>query len=155
MSTSLLTELEISQVGQSFDLAPITILANDVERYIVASGDSLAWMGQGGQTQNVPPLLYKYIGAVRGYGSATNPDGSFAEHRILVGDGKLMAGEIDVQFTRPLRIGDELRGVRTLVSLEEKQGKTRGNFVVSTWETIYRDQQGSPVIVETYRQILS
>ena len=140
----------------TFESDPISI--SEARRFIAASGDDnplyeIPQDAGDDAAAPVPPMLY--YGATRPLvpASAMAEDGTVHEHRPMVGTGQTMGGSVEMEWLRPVRIGDRLSGVRTLKSLTEKQGKTR-LFVIAAWETEYRDQSGQPVVRERYEQLL-
>jgi hydroxyacyl-ACP dehydratase HTD2-like protein with hotdog domain len=156
--TALLTEEARAWIGMEIDLPRAEISPRDVERYLAGCGGSDALLGGIALADaitgtRVPPLIYQAVTGPVAPRRDLTEDGSTAERRPPVGDGQGMAGETEVRFHRPLRVGDALNGRRTLLSLEEKAGRTR-RFVVSTWLTEYRDDQGELLITETFRQLL-
>jgi hydroxyacyl-ACP dehydratase HTD2-like protein with hotdog domain len=156
--TALLTAEARTWIGMEIDIPRAEISVRDVERYIVGCGGSEALLGgialaNVSTDSRVPPLIYQALtGPVAPRRDLTG-DGSTAERRPPIGDGQGMAGETEVRFHRPLRVGDALNGRRRLLSLEEKDGRRR-RFVVSTWLTEYRGDDGELLITETFRQLL-
>lgn len=59
---------------------------------------------------------------------------------------RTMAGGTDVEYLRPIRIGDVLTRQSELVDLTEKMGRS-GPLVFTTVKTTYSDQQARPVVV--------
>src|SRR5262250_216630 len=55
-----------------------------------------------------------------------------ADRRPPVGEGRGMNGESQLEFHRPLRLGDHLHSRRRLVSLDPKEGRRR-SMVIATW----------------------
>lgn len=156
---SLLTPEIRAWVGRSieFDSDPISI--SEARRFIAATGDdnpryALPEVGvKPEQSGEVPPMLY--YGATRplAHSSDFAEDGTITEHRPIVGTGQTMGGSVEVEWTRPLRLGDQLRGKRTLSSLTEKSGRSR-TFVVAEWITEYRDESDELIVRERYEQLL-
>jgi hydroxyacyl-ACP dehydratase HTD2-like protein with hotdog domain len=153
----LLTEEALSWVGMEIELPPGEVTARGVRQYIAGCGGEVAFRRAAGPAEadvaSVPPLMYQALTGPVSPRHELTEDGSTGERRPPIGEGQGMAGETDVQFHRPLRIGDVLTGSRRLASLDEKHG-TRRHFVVATWVTEYRDDSGELVISETFRQLL-
>lgn len=155
---SLLTPDLMAWVGRTITFESDPISTSEARRFIAASGDdnpryALPEPGHDLAGAIVPPMLY--YGATRPLAPALQmaEDGTVEEHRPMVGTGQTMGGSVEVEWLRPLRVGDRLSGVRTLTSLTEKQGKTR-QFVIAEWETEYRDPSGQLVVRERYEQLL-
>ncbi len=155
---SLLTPDVMAWVGRTITFESDPISTSEARRFIAASGDdnpryALPEPGHDLAGAIVPPMLY--YGATRPLASALQmaEDGTVEEHRPMVGTGQTMGGSVEMEWLRPLRVGDRLSGVRTLTSLTEKQGKTR-QFVIAEWETEYRDPSGQLVVRERYEQLL-
>ena len=155
---SLLTPESMAWVGRSieFDSDPIDVVES--RRFVAASGDGnplYAVPGGDGDPAGtpVPPMLYYGVTRPLVPASQMAEDGTVFEHRPMIGTGQTMGGSVDIEWMRPLRIGDRLRGTRTLESLTEKHGKRR-HFVIARWLTEYRDEHGEMVVRERYEQLL-
>ena len=155
---TLLTPDIMAWVGRAIEFESDPISASEARRFIAASGDdnplyAIPDNPGGGTSIPVPPMLY--YGATRPFvpASAMAEDGTVHEHRPMIGTGQTMGGSIEMEWLRPVRIGDRLSGTRTLKSLTEKQGRTR-HFVIAEWVTEYRDKAGNPVVRERYEQLL-
>lgn len=155
---SLISEQDLTWVGCEIEFESDTVTESHVRQFVAASDDyhpsyvpeKAAALGI---EHNAPPLLY--YGITRPWVSLDGyaEDGTVADQRPLVGTGQAMGGTLSVEWLRPLRVGDRLRGIRTLASLEEKDG-ARMRFALATWKIEYRDQNGELVIREQYEQIL-
>lgn len=152
---SLLTPEIEAWVGQEIEFTSEPITASEARRFIAASGDDHpGFLTQGdGDAGQVPPMLY--YGVTRPFVPAADlcEDGTVFEHRPIVGTGQTMGGSVEVEWRRPVRVGDRLRGRRRLDSLTEKSGRRR-DFVIARWRTEYRDADGELVVLETYEQLL-
>jgi hydroxyacyl-ACP dehydratase HTD2-like protein with hotdog domain len=69
-------------------------------------------------------------------GSSGAASGSLAFPRAP----RRMAGGENTSFFGPAYHRDEIEMVRTIQSIEEKQGRS-GRFVLVTWRTVYHNQQ--------------
>lgn len=155
---ALLTDDALAWVGRQVEVKGDEITESMVQQFVFASEDdhpayvSATSAAAAGTERVVPPMLYQ--AAIRPYVplSEYSSDGIVLENRPVIGSGQSVGGTLSVQWIRPLRIGDRLSGVKTLVSMEEKDGSRR-KFVVVVWETEYRDQKGELVIRERYEQI--
>lgn len=155
---ALLDEDALAWIGRQMTVEGDEITESMVQQYVFASEDdhpayvSESSAAAAGTERVVPPMLYQ--AAARPYKPLRDysPDGIVVENRPVIGSGQSVGGTLSVEWIRPLRIGDRLSGVKTLVSMMEKDGSTR-KFVVVKWETEYRDQIGELVIRERYEQI--
>lgn len=154
----LLTPEALAWLGRQVEIQGDEVTESMVQQYVFASEDdhpaylSDASAEDAGTERVAPPMLYQ--AAVRPYVplSEYSSDGIVQDNRPVIGSGQSVGGTLSVEWVRPLKIGDRLSGVKTLVSMEEKNGSSR-KFVVVGWETEYRDQHGEVVIREHYEQI--
>jgi len=58
---------------------------------------------------------------------------------------RVLHGEEEYTYVAPIYPGDTLTGVRTLLGVEEKQGKS-GTMEIATLETVYTNQDGQEVL---------
>lgn len=58
---------------------------------------------------------------------------------------RVLHGEEEYTYLAPIYPGDTLTGVRTLLNVEEKQGKS-GKMEIATLETVYTNQHGQQVL---------
>lgn len=155
---TLLTSDALEWIGRQIEVNGDEITESMVQQYVYASEDDHpAYVSDTsadavGTSRVVPPMLYQ--AATRPYVPLNkySSDGIVIENRPVIGTGQSVGGTLAVQWVRPLKIGDRLSGLKTLVSMEEKAGSRR-TFVVVTWETNYTDQKGEVVIRESYEQI--
>lgn len=150
MSDDVLTDEARAWVGMELDIACSPLTLADVQRFRVGVG--LAPLAEHDEVV-IPPMIYQALSRQPIDPTMLTRDGVPPDRRPPVGEGRGMNGEVEVMFHRPLRLGDQLRGRRRLVSLEPKQGRRR-MMVLSTWLTEFRDPDGDLVLVETMRQIL-
>ena len=157
---SLLTpDIEAAWVGRSFSFSCDPIPVAEARRFIAASGDdnpayTLPETGMPvADDTHVPPMLYYAITRPLAGSEDFFADGTVAEHRPEIGTGQTMGGSVEMEWLAPLTLGVQLHGVRTLVALEEKSGRSR-DFVLATWVTEYRDDAGQLLVLERYEQIL-
>jgi acyl dehydratase len=78
-------------------------------------------------------------------------DGQYPTLGVEGVDGRTMAGGHTYEIVAPVRVGDVLTGRETLLSLEEKSGRS-GPLVITTTETEYTNQED--VVVARYRQTI-
>lgn len=154
----LLDDDALAWIGRQVKVEGDEITESMVQQYVCASEDdhpayvSDSSAAAAGTERVVPPMLYQ--AATRPFKplSEYSADGIVVENRPVIGGGQSVGGTLSVEWIRPLRVGDRLSGVKTLISMKEKDGSTR-KFVVVKWETEYRDQIGELVIRERYEQI--
>lgn len=157
--TGLLTDQARSWIGREIVVDGDEVTEAMVQQFVYASEDAHpAYLSEttatdAGVERVAPPMLYQ--AAIRPYVPLDhyNSDGTVREVRPPLGTGQSMGGTLEVEWIRPLRVGDRLCGVRKLVALEEKSGSRR-DFVIVRWQTEYRDQKGELVIREQYEQIV-
>jgi len=65
---------------------------------------------------------------------------------------RTMAGGTEVDYVRPIRVGEELTSQTRIADIVEKEGR-QGTLVFTTTETVYRDQRGEPVVVVRTKRI--
>jgi acyl dehydratase len=65
---------------------------------------------------------------------------------------RTMAGGTEVEYTRPIRIGEQLTSQTHIADIVEKQGR-QGPLVFTTTETVYRDRDGETVVVVRSKRI--
>ena len=156
---NLLTPEIMAWIGRSFEFQSDPISLSDARAFIAASGDDnpLYEMPEIGAEPAsdviVPPMLYYAV--TRPFVSSEDfaEDGTVMELRPHVGTGQTMGGSVEMTWLAPLHLGDKLFGKRTLVSLNEKEGRRR-TFVIAEWVTDYRTQDGVLKVRERYEQIL-
>jgi len=150
MTDDLLTDDARAWVGMELDIECIPLTRAEVQRFLVGIGHAPA----SGEDEDllIPPMIYQTLSRLPVDPAALTKDGVPTDRRPPVGEGRGMNGEVELEFARPLRVGDKLRGRRRLASLESKRGRRR-DMVVATWVTEYRDGD-EVVIVETVRQLL-
>lgn len=155
---TLLTPEALEWVGRSITLRGDEVTEGEIRRFVAASDDPNPDYGSprdtgAAGTVPAPPMIYyavtRPLAAARDFAE----DGTVFEHRPMIGKGQAMGGSVEVEWHRPIRLGDRLTGVRTLASLTEKQG-SRMRFVIAEWVTEYRDQEDRIVVTERYEQIL-
>jgi len=150
MTEGLLTDEAKAWIGTELDVECAPLTTAEVQRFRVGTGQAPF---ASDDDVVVPPMIYQTLSRAPVDPRALTKDGVPPDRRPPVGEGRGMNGEVELDFHRPLRLGDRLHGRRRLVSLEPKEGRRR-SMVVSTWLTEFRDADGDVVLVETVRQIL-
>lgn len=59
---------------------------------------------------------------------------------------RIVVGSVSWSYERPLLAGDQVTGVRTVVSDESRQGRRGGTMRLVTLETTYRDAAGEVAV---------
>lgn len=156
----LITDEAIAWVGYESDLDSAILTKEDVLRYLVSTGDrnpiytdDRVANAAGYGSRIVPHLLHMSASRPASSYREVSEDGT-VDRRPSVGQGRAVAGEVDIEFFGYFREGDCVEGRRKLASLEEKFGD-HGAFVVATWATDYFNAAGDKIIAEIYRQILT
>ena len=64
---------------------------------------------------------------------------------------RIVVGEVEWRYHRPVLAGDHLTGVRRVTAVERKQGGRGGTMTFVTMQTVLKDAAGEPVVtyVET------
>jgi acyl dehydratase len=146
---SLIDAESASQVGTVAATATGEMNRRDWQRWAAAVGDhNPLWFDPdyakrfGYRDIICPPLYLQYailgvtaLGELRPDGSSGAVSGSLAFPRAP----RRMAGGESTTFYLPAYHRDEITMVRTIESIEEKQGRS-GSFVLVTWRTVYQNQ---------------
>lgn len=161
MTARLLTERARSWLGVEIELPAVVVSADAVRRFVAGTGDANpvyldddAARATGYRSAIAPPLICGALARPVVPRPELAADGRTAALGVPVGEGRAMAGELEVECVRPVYHGTRISGRRRLVSLQEKAGRRRA-FVLATWSTEYVDDAGDVVVRETYQQILS
>ena len=159
---SLIDAQSAARVGTVAATATGEVNRRDWQRWAAAVGDhNPLWFdskyarAQGYRDAICPPqyLQYAILGVtpldeLRPDGSSGAVSGSLAFPLAP----RRMAGGESTTFHRPVYHHDEIDMVRTIESIVEKQGRS-GRFVLVTWRTVYRNQQGELVAEATTSMI--
>lgn len=148
--TTLLTPEVRAWLGRQHRFGPEPVIERDVLRYLVSTGAPLPGPGE---HLRVPELYYRTLGRPMAEASRIQDDGLWPDIRPVVGIGQTLGGGIEVEFLGELRVGDEVHGVRELVSLEEKFGRRR-QFVLATWRTTVWSDDGTELVRETVAEVM-
>lgn len=60
----------------------------------------------------------------------------------------VLHGEQHYEYERPLQVGDVLTGTTTLSDVFQRDGGRAGTMTFAVFETVYRDQDGDPVLTD-------
>ena len=146
----LLTEQQLSWIGRADPPVTEQVTRREIRKYALASGQRLQKYLNGDEA---PPLFHSHYFDRLVSMDELEPDGHLPEplcpplslHRV-------MAGGREIEYFRPIRPGDVLTGTRSLVEIEEKQGKS-GPLIFVTLQIRVTNQAGEPVVVERYTRI--
>jgi acyl dehydratase len=148
---SLIDAKSASRVGTVAATATGEANRRDWQRWAAAVDDhNPLWFepeyarAQGYRDIICPPLFLQYavlgvtaLDGLRPDGSSGAASGSLAFPRAP----RRMAGGESTTFLGPAYHRDEIKMVRTIESIVEKQGRS-GRFVLVTWRTVYRNDRG-------------
>jgi peroxisomal enoyl-CoA hydratase 2 len=72
----------------------------------------------------------------------------FRVHQDLGFDwARVLHGEQEFEYTRPLRAGERLTGTMVVKDVFTKEGRRGGSMTFAVIETTYRDESGEPVVI--------
>ncbi|WP_323173321.1 MaoC family dehydratase N-terminal domain-containing protein [Natrialba sp. PRR66] len=89
------------------------------------------------------------------YFPRNRPDGVDLDHGFDLGfdQSRVVHGEQEYVYERPLYAGDVLSGETTLVDVYERTGSRGGTMTFAVLETVYRDDDGEHVLTERLTRI--
>lgn len=149
--TQLLTDEMRAAIGVSEDFGPFEVSRREIVKYAVATEQRLDRFLRGDEA---PPMFL--FGLLRPVLSADElePDGLAADPLLPeLPLQRVMAGGTRMRLHRAVRPGDVLRARRTLVDLQEKQGRS-GPLIFVVYELHVETEEGEPVADETQTRIL-
>lgn len=159
----LLNEEARSWLGRVYEAPPYQVTATDIARFAHSIGATDlvhfddAEARRRGHPAIVAPLGYYLV--VRHAGPNLMPmseltqDGGSNDLTPPNGATRRMAGDCRTRFHRQIHAGDVISLRKTIMGMEEKQGRS-GALAFITYELEFRDAQGRPVVDETYVRIL-
>ena len=162
MTESLIDAETAARVGTVAATATGEVIRRDWQRWAAAVGDdNPLWFdpdyarANGYRDVICPPLYLQY--AILGVAqlSSLRPDGSsgaVSGSLSFPNAPRRMAGGESTTFHLPAYHRDEIEMVRTISSIVEKEGRS-GRFVLVTWHTVYRNQNGDLVAEATTSMI--
>ena len=147
---NLLTDGQLSWIGRADPPVTETVTRREIRKYSLASQQLLPKYLNGDEA---PPMFHSHYFDRLVTLDELEPDGHLPEplcppmplHRV-------MAGGREIEYFKPIRPGDVLTGVRSLVDIYEKEGKS-GPLIFIVIEVRVTNQQGEPVVVERYTRI--
>ena len=161
-SEGLIDADSAARIGTVAATATGEVNRRDLQRWAAAVGDhNPLWFdteyaqANGYRDVICPPLYLQYavlgvtaLDDLRPDGSSGAVSGSLAFPRAP----RRMAGGESTTFHLPAYHLDEITMVRTIASIDEKQGRS-GSFVLVTWHTVYRNQHQQLVAEATTSMI--
>jgi acyl dehydratase len=162
VTESLIDAETVARVGTVAATATGEVIRRDWQRWAAAVGDdNPLWFhpdyarANGYRDVICPPLYLQY--AILGVAqlSSLRPDGSsgaVSGSLSFPNAPRRMAGGESTTFHLPAYHRDEIDMVRTISSILEKEGRS-GRFVLVTWHTVYRNQNGDLVAEATTSMI--
>jgi acyl dehydratase len=61
---------------------------------------------------------------------------------------RIVVGEVEWRYHRPVVAGDRLTGIRLVTDVRQKQGGRGGTMTIVTLETVLHDAAGAPVVTQ-------
>jgi hypothetical protein len=126
----------------------------DDEVFIGEEGPSFTWVVEAGKAKEFGVACLDDDGASGDFVPVTfphvashfwEPDAGRAGIATPFELARLLHGEQEYEFTRPLRIGDVLSGRTRLANYYVKEGKRGGKMRFAVYETTYQDSDGGLV----------
>jgi|TARA_Y100000294_G_scaffold123856_1_gene115206 3-methylfumaryl-CoA hydratase len=122
---TLLTEEHLAWIGTSDEPVTVEVSRRDIQKYARATEQQLQEYLSGDEAP--PMFVFNLFGEVCGPGDLRH-DGLSRSADTHSGPrlplNRYMAGGTELRFHRPIRPGDVLIGVRTLVEMFEKEGRS-------------------------------
>jgi acyl dehydratase len=160
MSDTLVSPEARAMIGQVSEERSGTVYKKEFQRWAAAVGDlnplyfdDDAAKAAGYREVVMPPMFLSHVLLGVTFLDSLRPDG------IPKGGGislplpeRRMAGGEETTYYQPIYPGDVLTSTRTLADITEKHGRS-GDFVLVTWETAYRNQDGDLVASSTSSMI--
>lgn len=142
----LLTPEILAKIGQANPVVHVEVTRRDIQKYAVSTGQKAKKYLDGDEA---PPLFHF------GYAMEILPpeqlrkDG-IAEDKLIpvLPLKRIMAGNSDTVYHRPIRAGDKLAITRRLKDIYEKQGKT-GPLIFVVTEVVVETEDGEAILNET------
>ena len=133
-------------IGQANPTLHIEVTRRDLQKYAVSTGQRAKKYLDGDEA---PPLFHF------GYGMEILPVDQLRKDGIpedkLIPElplKRLMAGNSDTVYHRPIRAGDKIKMTRRLKDIYEKEGKS-GSLIFVVTEVVVETEAGEPILNET------
>lgn len=157
MGTSLLTDEARAWIGHAYEERTMVVTEHDIRRFAYASRDAPATAGAGGDgALEAPPMFYVVLRNLP-YQVAPldrlDADGTVSEELPPIPVSRGVAGEIEIEFGRPVRAGDIVTVRKKIVDLVEKSGRS-GPFVIIVFLTECLAADGELLVRERFGRIL-
>ena len=150
MSESLINDSARSAIGQSQPPITVEVSRREIQKYSLATQQAQQKYLDGDEA---PPMFL--FGLLRPLTpiDELGPDGIARDASLPdLPLKRVMAGGIEMIWSRPIRPGDVLTATKTLSGIEEKQGKT-GPLIFLHYELNVVDVDGKPVVKERSTRI--
>ncbi len=149
--TQLLTDEHRAWIGRADEPVEVEVHRSDIVKYAIATEQVQKKYLSGDEA----PLMFIFNLFGRPQPIANlRPDG--LPRGMRRGPSlplkRVMAGGTEVAIHRPIRPGDKLTGVSTIVDIYEKAGR-QGPLIFTVRELCVTDDSGSPVFTETQTSI--
>lgn len=154
----LLTEEALSWIGHEYSERQVLITEQDIRRFGYASREPEETL-TGSSPDGVAEAAPMFYVMLRNMPYQVAPldqldqDGTLSEELPPIPTTRGMAGEIEIDFVRPMRAGETLTLKKRIVDLVEKAGRS-GPFVIITFVTECYDDQGELVLRERFGRVL-
>jgi 3-methylfumaryl-CoA hydratase len=142
----LLTADITAKIGQANPTVHVEVTRRDIQKYAVSTGQKARKYLDGDEA---PPLFHFGYAMEILPPEALRKDG-LAEDKLIppLPLKRVMAGNSDTIYHRPIRPGDKLAITRRLKDIYEKEGKT-GPLIFVVTEVVVETENGEPVLNET------
>ena len=148
-------------IGHQYAEKKVLVREDDIMRFLHAIREPTDDLKSSGLVDDdgvlvAPPLFYVYLRNLPFQTVALDDlgeDGYVAEELPPLPVTRGMAGEIFVEFGRPIRAGDEVTVRKRLTGLQEKSGRS-GPFVVVGFETEMLSASGELLAREQFGRIM-
>ncbi len=142
----LLTPEIKARIGTANPPIRVEVTRRDIQKYAVSTGQKARKYLDGDEA---PPLFHFGYSMEILPPEALRNDG-IAEDKLIppLPLKRVMAGNSDTVYHRPIRPGDKLVITRVLKDIYQKDGKT-GPLIFVVTETVVKTEAGAPVLNET------
>lgn len=143
---TLLTEEHKAWIGHEEPAVQVEVSRRDIIKYSLATEQTLPKYLNGDEAP--PMFIFNLFGPLRPMSAIRHdglPRGSGGGPKLPL--QRVMAGGTELIFQRPIRPGDRLTGVQSIVDIYEKQG-SQGPLIFTVRALRVTDAEGEPVLEE-------
>jgi len=162
--TGLITAEARQWIGREYEAQTVAVSRNDIVRFAIATGaddpvhvDAAAARRAGWADVVAPPGFVSLLAAYSQLlvpRSRLRQDGLVDEQYPPLPVNRVMVGEVDVRFHRPVVAGDEITVSKRLLDMAERTGRDGEAMVVLDFERRYVEGNGVLVAEERYAVIV-